>query len=79
MKNKDLLAALLKEELQKEEETNYMFFQNLKSIRDFADEILAMDPAIVDQILTQGHSWAVDHIATSKDDIEEVKNFLKAQ
>jgi hypothetical protein len=79
MKNKDLLAVILKEELQKEEETNYMFFQNLKSIRDFADEMLAMDPTAVDQLLTQGHAWAVDHIATSKDDIEEVKNFLKAQ
>ena len=32
---------------------------------------------MVDMILSNGHDWASDHIATSKDDIEEVYNFLK--
>jgi hypothetical protein len=30
---------------------------------------------MVDMILSDGHDWANDHIATSKDDVEEVKNF----
>jgi hypothetical protein len=30
----------------------------------------------VNEILSNGHAWADDHIATSSDDIEEVKNFL---
>ena len=29
-----------------------------------------------DGILASGHDWAEDHIATSKDDVEEVYNFL---
>ena len=40
------------------------------------DAMLQMDPNKVDQILSNGHSWAVDHITTSKDDVEEVGNFL---
>jgi hypothetical protein len=56
---------------------NYMFFGNLKTIKNYVDKLLMMDPATVDAILKDGHSWAVDHVATSKDDIEEVGNFLK--
>lgn len=40
------------------------------------DAMLQMDPAQVDQMLSNGHGWAVDHIATSKDDVEEVGGFL---
>jgi hypothetical protein len=35
-----------------------------------------MDESQVDEILSNGHAWAADHIATSKDDVEEVLNFL---
>lgn len=56
---------------------NYMFFGNLKTIKNHVDELLMMDTVTIDAILKDGHSWAVDHIATSKDDIEEVGNFLK--
>jgi hypothetical protein len=59
------------------ENENYMFFQNLKTIRDAADAILNMNESMVDMILSNGHDWASDHIATSKDDVEEVHNFLK--
>jgi len=38
---------------------------------------MAMDEERVDKILSNGHDWASDHIATSKDDMEEVYNFLK--
>ena len=55
---------------------NYMFFQNLKTIKKMVDAMLQMDPNEVDQILSNGHGWAVDHIATSKDDVEEVGGFL---
>ena len=55
---------------------NYMFFQNLKTIKKMVDAMLQMDPAEVDQILSNGHDWAAEHIATSKDDVEEVANFL---
>lgn len=55
---------------------NYMFFGNLKTIKRCIDKILAMDPAEVDELLSNGHDWAEDHITTSKDDVEEVCNFL---
>jgi hypothetical protein len=77
--NNKLQSALSKfQKFQKlnENKDNYMFFQNLKTIRDAADEMLSLDPSMVDMILSDGHDWANDHIATSKDDVEEVKNFL---
>lgn len=55
---------------------NYMFFQNLKTIKKMVDAMLKMDPDQVDSMLSNGHGWAVDHIATSKDDVEEVGGFL---
>jgi hypothetical protein len=55
---------------------NYMFFGNLETIKRLVDMLLEMDPSKVDAVLTNGHDWAADHIATSKDDIEEVANFL---
>ena len=61
------------------ETENYMFFANLKTIKRLVDEMLEMDETEVDTILKNGHNWAVDHIATSKDDVEEVFNFLAGE
>ena len=55
---------------------NYMFFQNLKEIKDNIDTLLSMDQQGVDRILSDGHGWALEHMATAKDDIEEVTSFL---
>jgi hypothetical protein len=57
-------------------EDNYMFFQNLKTIQHAVTELLQMDPAHVDELLSNGHAWAVDHITTSADDVEEVYHFI---
>lgn len=59
------------------EEQNYMFFQNLMTIKDAIDDLMQMDREKVDMILTNGHAWAIDHITTSVDDVEEVYHFLK--
>jgi hypothetical protein len=61
------------------ETKHYMFFSNLKSIKEKVDAILAMDEAEVDRMLADGHDWASDHIATSKDDVEEVYNWLSGE
>lgn len=58
--------------------TNYMFFQNLKTIHHAIGELLEMDHSKIDQMLNDGHAWAVDHIATSADDVEEVYHFLSS-
>jgi hypothetical protein len=59
-----------------DEMQNYMFFQNLHTLKSAIDELIELDPAKVDAILTDGHGWALDHIATSVDDVEEVYHFL---
>jgi hypothetical protein len=68
------LKQLIKEELGR-----YMFFQNLKTIKQAVDEMLKLDEKMVDGVLASGHDWANDHVATSKDDIEEVYNFLMSK
>jgi len=61
-----------------DEMDNYMFFANISNMRRMCEEILEMDTAKVDALLSDGHGWATDHIATSKDDVEEVFGFLKS-
>lgn len=56
---------------------NYMFFGNLETMKRMIEELMQMEPSKVDMILKNGHEWAVDHIASSADDIQEVYNFLK--
>lgn len=58
---------------------NYMFFSNLKIIKEKIDELLSMDPKSIDEMISNGHDWAGDHISTSRDDIEEVYNWIKSQ
>jgi hypothetical protein len=82
--NAEILKNLIKEEIKsilkegENEHQNYMFFQNLKTIHHAVGEMLQMNPAQIDQMLSEGHGWAADHIATSADDIGEVYHFLKA-
>ena len=59
------------------EEQHYMFFQNIASIKHYIEEILKMNPEQIDDLLKNGHDWASDHIATSKDDIQEVAEWLR--
>lgn len=70
------LAKTLKGLKEHQDTQNYMFFGNLQTIKRLVDEMLQMDEAKVDAMLSDGHNWALDHIATSKDDVEEVFNFL---
>jgi hypothetical protein len=58
---------------------HYMFFSSLKSMKEKIDAMLAMDAGEVDRMLDDGHDWASDHIATSKDDVEEVYNWLAGE
>ena len=55
---------------------HYMFFGNLKIIKKYVDAMLQMNPDQVQEILSNGHDWAADHVATSKDDVQEVGDFL---
>ena len=61
------------------ESNNYMFWQNIKTMHHGAKEMLEMDPSKVDSILSNGHGWALDHVATSTDDVEEVYHFIETE
>jgi hypothetical protein len=37
-----------------------------------------MDKSKVEELLSNGHGWALDHLATSADDVEEVYHFIDA-
>jgi hypothetical protein len=65
-----------KHEMTENESNNYMFWSSLKTIQHASKELLEMDYNSVDTLLTDGHGWALDHIATSADDMEEVYHFL---
>jgi hypothetical protein len=56
----------------------YMVLQNLTQIKDDIETILSFKfhPEFP-KLVTGDHAWAGDHISTSKDDVEEVANFIK--
>jgi hypothetical protein len=76
-----LIENIIKEILKEgyNEETYYMFFQNLEQIKKQCEELLMLDKSTIDSILKNGHDWAADHVSTSKDDIEEVYNFITSK
>ena len=61
------------------ERKHYMFFSNLKVIKEKVDKMLAMDAGKIDAELANGHDWASDHITSSRDDVEEVYNWLTSR
>ena len=62
---------------QDEPETDrYMFFSNLQQIHRQTGLLLEKDPEMISSILENGHDWAQDHIATAKESIDQVFDFL---
>jgi len=56
---------------------NYMFFQNLNIMKSCIDDLMQMDLQKVDNLLSDGHDWANDHVAGAKNSLEQVCNWLK--
>ena len=74
MKN---LNSLIKQVLREEHESSrYMFFSNLEQIRRQADLLLDLDHSQIEDILEYGHDWADDHITVSKENLDQVFDFL---
>lgn len=59
-----------------QEQSNYMFFGNLETMKGMIDDLLQMDESKIDAILTE-HDWASDHISVANENLEHVYNFLK--
>lgn len=56
----------------------YMALSNLIQIKNDIDLILSFkNHPEFPKLVTGEHAWAGDHITTSKDDIEEVANFIQ--
>lgn len=65
--------------VEEEDESNYMFFSNLKRIQELAKMILSMDNSKIDNMLNNGHDWANDHVTTAKTNLDHVFGFLKGE
>lgn len=59
-----------------EKPKHYMFFGNLQTIMRAVQSIMSLDKDKVDNLLEE-HNWAVDHVATSADDLTEVAEFFR--
>ena len=62
-----------------QENDRYMFFSNLEQIHRQTGLLLDLDESHVHDILENGHDWAQDHIATAKESIDQVFDFLMNQ
>lgn len=61
----------------KENSGTYMVLSNLVNLKNNIEKILSFKHhPDFDKLITGEHAWAGDHITTSKDDIEEVTNFM---
>ena len=70
------LIKLIKKSITEQENDRYMFFSNLEQIHRQTGLMLEMDENELHEILENGHDWAQDHIATAKESIDQVFDFL---
>ena len=63
-------------ETKEQHSSRYMFFSNLEQMRRQCDLLLDLDRDMVEEILSNGHDWAQDHIAEAKNNLDQVFDFL---
>ena len=63
-------------ETHEEHTDRYMFFSNLEQIHRQTGILLEQNKETLHNILENGHDWAQDHIATAKESIDQVFDFL---
>jgi hypothetical protein len=63
-------------ELNNDMTDRYMFFSNLEQIHRQTGLLLEQNKEEIHDILEGGHDWAQDHIATAKESIDQVFDFL---
>lgn len=59
--------------------SRYMFFSNLEQMKRQCELLLNLNEDEVNSILEEGHDWAQDHIATAKESVDQVFDFLMNQ
>ena len=74
--NESELTKLISKVLKEQENDRYMFFSNLEQIHRQTGLLLEKNEDELQEILENGHDWAQDHIATAKESIDQVFDFL---
>jgi len=75
-----VLARTLRKLNENENLENYMFFRDIHVMKRIIDDMVEMienDEMGIDSIISNGHNWILDHIAKSKENMEQVYDFLK--
>lgn len=75
-KIEDIIKIQLKNVLKEQEETNYMFFSNLEQIKRQCELLLSFDKQMIENLLNNGHDWADDHMTVSKENLDQVFDFI---
>lgn len=70
------LNELIKRIVSEQESERYMFFSNLEQLHRQTNLLLDLDKSQVERILEGGHDWAQDHVATAKENIDQVFDFM---
>jgi hypothetical protein len=70
------LSSLIKKVIKEQRTGRYMFFSNLEQIKRQCEILLELDEDEVTSILEHGHDWAQDHIAESKNNMDQVFDFI---
>jgi hypothetical protein len=70
------IKNILRKYISEQENERYMFFSNLEQMRRQCDLLLNLDESMVEEILSNGHDWAQDHIAEAKNNLDQVFDFL---
>lgn len=67
---------IIKKVVEEQAMDRYMFWNNLKQIHRQTAMLLEQNKDEIHNILENGHDWAQDHIATAKESIDQVFDFL---
>ena len=70
------IQTLIKKVLSEQENERYMFFSNLEQMKRQCEMLLDMDKNTIEEILSNGHDWAQDHIAEAKNNMDQVFDFM---
>ena len=75
MMNNSTIREIVKKTIQ-EQEGRYMFFSNLEQIKRQVELMMQLPQDQVEMLLDKGHDWAQDHLATAKNSIDQVFDFM---
>jgi len=73
------ITKIVKKVLEEQESERYMFFSNLEQMKRQCEILLDLNHKEIEEILTDGHDWAQDHIAEAKNNLDQVFDFLMNQ